>query len=349
MKKIALLLLLCLSWSLFSSCTSSEETSSGTPFNSSITETAPATENDSEENLGIIAMTARIDTSYSFEIFSIDAETGDQQAITNFTFPRIGSNDDEDISYAPPVSSIYSSSAIEWISPDFSKIAATKFYEDNTSHAGWFDENGVFFDVTESLGLPSQSDSSRPMSYVAGGFTADNHFVYYSREYNTSGRDFCYVPLDNLAEEAIKTGNPLELQMPSFYYNSYQYYYTDRIDDTHLLADRCLDNCWGKIQSVIINMEKQNIKGIEDYIPEDSRYNWNGVLSPDATNVAFLSVSKQGQDTPKLYIMPLAGGDPIVVNTELQFSIRQAEQSPPFNLYPNHWEKGISTTLIDWR
>lgn len=349
MKKIALLLALCLSLSLFSSCALSGEIAGGTSSDPSTTETIPTTENDSEETLGIIAMTARIDTSYSFEIFSIDPETGDQQTITNFTFSQISSDDGENISYAPPVAGAISSSAVEWISPDFSKVAATKFYGTDTSHAGWFDSNGVFFDVTEALDLPSQSDSSRPMYYVAAGFTADNHFVYYSREYNTSGHAPYYVPLDNLTVEAIRTGDPLNLKMYFFSRDSYSYFYTDRIDDTHFLADRCLNNCWDKVQSVIINREKKRVKDVKDYIPGDSRYNWNGVLSPDATNVAFLSVPKQGEDSPQLYIIPLAGGEPVVVNTELEFSARPAEQSPPFNLYPNHWEKGTSTTLIDWR
>lgn len=319
-------------------------------------ENGPATETssqssegpeDPEEIAGIIAMTSNIGTSFSFNIFSINPETGERTTLADLAFPSEGADGGRAVIYMPPVNEVNSSNVAEWVSQDFSKIAATKTYTDDTSsHAGWFDANGIFFDVTEALGLQSQSDFADPVYYTAIGFTEDNCFAYYSTTGNVYERTYYIVPLDNLAPEAVQEGNPLADAKPIVRDSTDYYYFTDWLDDTHYLADHCLNSCWHKTQSVIIDAASGSV---EDYIPGDSRYNWNGIVSPDATQIAFFSVPKQGSSSPQLYVANLIDGEPVAIDVEVEFSSKAQERCPSFVLYPSPGLGGTCTVLLDWR
>lgn len=367
MKNRIIALTLCAGMLLLGGCASdtgtndntSEPTAGSTP--SSVETEAPSEEsgepisepenlvevNEPEGITGIIAMTSNIGTSFSFNIFSTNPETGERTTLVNLAFPSEGADEGRAVIYMPPVNEVNSSNVAEWVSQDFSKIAATKTYTDDTdSHAGWFDVDGVFFDVTEALGLQPQSDFADPVHYTAIGFTEDNCFAYYSTTDNVYERTYYIVPLDNLTPEAIQEGNPLSDAKPMMRDSTDYDYFTDWLDDTHYLADHCLNSCWHKTQSVIIDAASGSA---EDYIPGDSRYNWNGVVSPDAAQIAFFSVPKQGNSSPQLYVMNLTDGEPVAVDVEVEFSSKAQERCPSFVLYPSPGLGGTCTVLLDWR
>lgn len=93
------------------------------------------------------------------------------------------------------------------------------------------------------------------------------------------------------------------------------------------------------IDSFIVDTAAQNVT---EYIPGNSRNNWNGILSPDGTKIAFMSAPR-GIYSPAyfpetdIYIIPIEGGDPVKV-TGHSFSLgREA--------YAEHTKTCV---LIDW-
>ena len=100
----------------------------------------PVEANEPEGIAGIIAMTSEISGDCTFSVACIDPNTGEQESLLNVTYT---SNVGKDTYYLPPTMTVYSASASEWVSSDFSKIAATKYMSGTGEyHAGWFDASG---------------------------------------------------------------------------------------------------------------------------------------------------------------------------------------------------------------
>lgn len=198
-------------------------------------------------------------------------------------------------------------------------------------HAGWFDESGTFFNVTEALNMQSKSDLDEPFKYTATGFSNNGYFV-------TGGDSRLSVPVDNVTlEAALQNTDVIYDALPSLHGD---YVLTDWINETSCLVDVEGEEWDERINSVINDVTTEEIT---EYIPGDSRYNWNGVLSPDETQVAFLSTPKEGTAKPTLFIVPLGGGDPISAGTSLEFTYRSSPNSPDYMQYPTY---GDSLTVF---
>ena len=171
----------------------------------------PVEADEPEEVSGIIAMISEISGDYTFSVVCIDPNTGEQESLLNVTY---ASDVGKDTYYLPPTMTVYSASASEWVSSDFSKIAATKYMSGTGEyHAGWFDASGEFYDVTEALGLQAQSDFDDPACYFAGGFTEDC-FVYYANNTSYDGWNDFYVPLTNIALDVVREGDAINAAPP---------------------------------------------------------------------------------------------------------------------------------------
>lgn len=312
-------------------------------------ENGPATETPSqsgegpeepEEIAGIIAMTSDFTSRFSFTVVSINSETGEQQEISSFSIPSVT----DDSQYMTPNDyAYYYASARQWLSADFDKVAATRVALDTGERrAGWFTTNGEFFDVTETLGLSAQSDFDTPVRHYAVGF-ADGYFVY-TAESDSGDAVYYSVPVENITPEAVQKMNALENVAPDMeaVFN-YDYALSDWVDDTHCLVDNRHDSEWNrKTENLLFDVTTGEATS---YVPGDARYSWSGVVSPDGANVAFLSSPKGGTELPSLYVMPLAGGDPVKVEAELGFTKRGGV--PGCVQFPTVGE--VCTTLLDWR
>lgn len=84
-----------------------------------------------------------------------------------------------------------------------------------------------------------------------------------------------------------------------------------------------------------------------EYVPSDVRFSWNGVISPDGAEIAFISSSRSGSVAPDLYITSVTGGDPTKVNTMLSFSEAGRPIAPNWTQYPTSGR--TCTVLLDWR
>lgn len=187
-----------------------------------------------EEVSGIIAMISEISGDCTFSVVCIDPNTGEQESLLNVTY---ASDVGKDTYYLPLTMTVYSALASEWVSSDFSKIAATKYMSGTGEyHAGWFDASGEFFGVTEVLGLQAQSDFDNPACYFAGGFTEDC-FVYYANNTSYDGRNYFYVPLTNITLDVVQEGDAINAAPPTLPADSDSgYNLSDWINETQCLA-----------------------------------------------------------------------------------------------------------------
>lgn len=289
-----------------------------------------------EEVAGIIAMETDFTTLFDFIIFSIDPESGEQRVITSLTFPA----NSEDTLYLLP-SDYYYSSAKQWVSDDFSRVAATLLIvSTGEHHAGWFTADGRFFDVTAALGLESKNDFSSPVHYYALGF-ANDYFVYCMDD-KENDPVYYSVPIDNVTGEAVVATNALYDAMPM---HEYEYMLTDWIDDTRCLIDQGYESYRDrKTDSLVYDCATGEMT---KYVPGDARYSWNGVASPDGTTIAFLSSAREGKNPPSLYTVELGSDSPVQIETVLNNTVASKAGSPSCTQYPTGGE--VCVTLLDWR
>lgn len=199
-------------------------------------------------------------------------------------------------------------------SDDFSKMAITICYTArNETHAGWIDQNGNFFDVTEALGEQA-SDFDDPVHYAAVGFTDDDLFVYNDNLYAYadawSTLNFRYTDSTNPINS--QEGNPLSDYDPII--QASNVYCVSDVNDTRYLVNTPSFNA---CESFIYDL---NTAEITSYIPGKARINWSGVFSPDGGKIAFLSRPKEGSGTPEIFMISPNGGEPEKIICDLVLS-----------------------------
>lgn len=272
-----------------------------------------------------------INNIFVYSIESINPATGESAKIAEFSINRPHNVTSSEFYYLTPIIGLNNRFGYDrrFFSNDFSKMAATKVFNDkNETHAGWIDQSGEFFDVTEALGEQS-SDFGDPVTYGAIGFTEDNLFVYSNNPSPSymywHNDDFRYVsPDSNKSQE----GNPLEGLCQIIDGNNRFYCISDRIDEGTFLVDGYEGDFCG---SMLYNPKSHESS---EYIPGTSRSNWSGVSSPDGSQIAFLSMPKEGNGNPEIFIIPFEGGEPEKLNCDIVFS-NDTDMSP--------------SSILEWR
>lgn len=272
-----------------------------------------------------------ISNIFVYSIESINPATGESAKIAEFSINRPHNVTSSEFYYLTPIIGLNNRFGYDrrFFSNDFSKMVVTKVFNDkNETHAGWIDQSGEFFDVTEALGEQS-SDFGDPVTYGAIGFTEDNLFVYSNNPSPSymywHNDDFRYVsPDSNKSQE----GNPLEGLCQIIDGNNRFYCISDRIDEGTFLVDGYEGDFCG---SMLYNPKSHESS---EYIPGTSRSNWSGVCSPDGSQIAFLSMPKEGNGNPEIFIIPFEGGEPEKLNCDIVFS-NDTDMSP--------------SSILEWR
>ena len=334
-----------------SSSSASEPTPTPTPEPTPTPAPTPPPTPEPVAPSGIIAAIADWNNSMTYTVVGIDPTTGEQETLAFFDAYALT---DSEAGYTfdfkkPSPSGVWTvcyASYRDMFSSDYSKIATQKVFAGNReSHAGWIDEDGNFFDVTEALGLQSQSDFDDPKQYAPVGFTEDGLFVYIDRSEIPSGPLFYSVPVDDVRPENIQ-----EMPWESRYLHKdpdiwgwmkEDYPPTDWIDETHFLADCEMVKDFATLTvSVIVDTETEEAV---EYVPGSSRHSWSGVMSPDGTQIAFMSAPINGDEPSDLFVTSIDGGDPVRVPNSLPASAND-------DGFPQTEVGGLGTcvTLIDW-
>lgn len=277
----------------------------------------------------------------TFTVHCMDPDTKEESIFSEFTYSVL--ENAEGYRYQEGAEGLLSLFLFQGgryrFSDDFDKMALDKrFPGSGETHAGWLDDNGNYFDVTEALGLQSKSDFDDPAKYVSAGFM-NGYFAYFQPTSKDGLRgEYYYVPVDNVTPAAVqkgdipdRNGNPIVGEFISGRFGPRDI--TSWIDDTHYIANEDVGSITRVVNSFIYDTENQNRTY---YVPGNSRMSWNGVVSPDGTQIAFLSTptSNTTHRPADLYIIPINGGDPVKVEN-----------------YPFEFGEYLSgpCQLIDWR
>lgn len=259
--------------------------------------------------------------SGKYDIRSLDLNTGE---ITDYASFNV--SDEGQVLY------LTSRCGNNWrwtFSKDFDKMAVTAIYPNGERHAGWIDRNGDFTDVTKALGLVPEGDFSDPALYEAEGFSEDGKFVYYDKhDIFEKGDSRRSIDPDNLDPNNIQACEA----------NIYSGI-TDLIDEAHCIVDS-YNSSHGTLKSVI---KDTTTNEITEYIPETSSLlTWGGVLSPNGTQIAFLSRAIQSRQVISLYVVPKDGGEPVKQDVPDIFTLTDE------GAYIGG-AKGDFTTIVDWQ
>lgn len=283
---------------------------------------------------GIIVLTVETlgyGEAYEFTVKSIEPRNGEQEIISHF---RLRAADgQENTGYAVYPGLCRYASYRDMLSEDFSKLACAQIYPGGKAHAGWINEKGEFFDVTETLGLHLPR-------YFPVGFAEDGSFVYCD---DSQPAHYYHVPVDNVTPEAVKKGSPYRIDTfkDSEYSMRFGRRLTSWIDERRYLCDVeiCGRNKEDALDSRIVDITKTRYSVIP-YIPDNSGKNWSGTIDPDGKNIAFLSY--RPDDGYALYVRDLSGGESTKVDADALFGSGEIK-SQIENI------EGICITLIGWR
>lgn len=305
--------------------------------NSANMENSGITDNPSDETVesepatalsGLILMTTTDSNLRDPKIYSVNVETGESELIAEFNFTPKTLQDT--VLYF--LAEGFRCGHQDCFADNYSKVAVSMTDSQSGQNcAGWIDAEGNFFNVSEALGQLNRGDFDDVVKYYAVGFF-DNEFFIYRQIAGTGASaksSYHYIPLDNLDPSAIQDGLPF----PGCESGFPKVTISDCIGGSRFLINT------SDGMSQIFDMatgEKTS------YVPGTSRFSWHGVLSPDGSQVTFMSQPKNGTEID-IYVMPLAGGDPVKVPTDgFKLSYQQACESG--RGYDNQ-----VTMLVDWR
>lgn len=256
----------------------------------------------SKEPHGIIALIGNYggwdNSKEIFNIISINPDSGEINTVSTFSVPLYAfeSNGEPQNYFLTDVNSIFGNYR-DMFSLNFDKLALTLNAKSGEMHAGWMDVSGNFIDVTEAL-LPSNQGDFRELPRQTAIRFDDECLVY------NDGTSYLKVSTD-LSPNTIES-----YDIPNIVQRigTHNVKITDWIDETN-----CLVTYYSGSQAYCEKCNTET-KQLSSFIPETSRCNWSGVVSPDGATVAFLSMSSSTSGDAEIFTIPLAGGDPIKVN-----------------------------------
>lgn len=296
---------------------------------------------DNDEVSGLIIMTATAPLNAgNCEVISFNPESGETVVLSNFSFKN-----NSNVSY---LWSDSSSGGYYQFDDSYTRMATRKFLSAaGDEHAGWLTTDGEFFDVTEAIGGARQSDFADPVHYSSMGFTDNGLFVFQVTDHNDrSVIEYYSVPVSNVSADTVQECRTISYS--GFAIESYHEYHSffwpigtpsSWIDSTYCVLTPKRSLPGNPVTSVIFNTADMTST---DYIPGDSRNNWNGQISPDGTQIAFVSAPRSGNESPDIFIVTVSGGEPVRV-AEHDFVMTGVNNSFGASTYES------CTMLVDWR
>ncbi len=239
----------------------------------------------------------------TFNVISINPNSGEVNTISAFSVPlhAFESNGESQNYFLTDVNSMFGNYR-DMFSANFDKLALTLNATSGEMHAGWMDAGGNFIDATQALLPDSQSDFHELPRQAAIRF--DGEYLVYDDGNDGDNTSYLKVSPDLSPDTIERYAIPNIIRRV----DAHDVGITDWIDETN-----CLVSYYSLSQAYCEKCNTET-KQLSSFIPETSRCNWSGVISPDGATVAFLSMSSSTSGDAEIFTVPLAGGDPIKVN-----------------------------------
>lgn len=268
---------------------------------------------------------AAVPSDNTLELGTIDTETGEYSKITWFKFSDNMINDSVSISLSDKTLCLFLIRAkyygVSIFSDDLEKIACTLQFPSGETHAGWLNlsktegKNISYVDVTEKLGEQSGSSfSETTVNYYGIGFSEDGNFIYSDSSiyYPKDDASYFSAPMENLNKDYV---TQVSLQSPEVLASGSGIDWENLssfVDDRTIVLTEETGRSLKKYNVVFYNTDTGEKSSI---IPEvEERNNYCGVVSPDKTKLAFISMV--GAES-RLFVTTLDGGEPLELTTSV--------------------------------
>lgn len=269
-------------------------------------------------------------TTFTVKLDCIDPDTGKVSNLRTFSSEDTGS-----CSVGLNALGTNVTQSLMHFNSDLTQMTATLTLEDGSVHVGWIDESGRFTDVSARItadagDFGALTKHSNPC-FGPGGY-------FYFRDVTNANVQDKRVPLNSLTASAVETLNDRArtsylVPRPDGTTDEHSYYYYDENMEypTHngifydwISPFECVGvNDYGQLYRYTLSGKTSPSYYTEKtlLVPDiKGRRNRDPVVSPDGTEVAFLSALTTGTDSsPYLYIVPSEGGDPVKVATDYVF------------------------------
>ena len=300
---------------------------------------------------GIIAITDLAESKPTYihiQITAIDPVSGDITAIRNFEKSDINNKFD---------SVLHSGRALsdqQLFDENYSKLAVDTLRDrEGNQHVGWLDTNGEYTDVTELVDDYDGGDFGGIHAQKNGRFGRDGYFYYLDTD-----KGACRVPINHLSPENVEKVEIINLKEeddetniikrydPIFYiepngsiwlpHSQSAVYFSDAsmtkyVGENNILYWIDNEKCLGSDNGQLLiknaydgtpqsSLDWSSPDGGEKFIPEvEDRRNCFPVVSPQKDEAAFLSYFRGTFSDAELFVIPIVGGEPRLVDTEYVF------------------------------
>lgn len=292
---------------------------------------------------GIIVLTSSFGPGFTTNLDIIDPDTGVVQHLR--TFSGNGAHRCSPGQNGLGTAHVSKPQLLAHFNSDLTQMTASLTLDDGSIHVGWINESGVFTDISQMV-TADTSDFAALTKHSNPCFGPDNYF--YFRDSTNSAIQIKRVPINNLTVAAVETlvdnddwpgiaicplpnGKIENSGSYTWYYFDAEMaypargsYFNDWISSSECVGVESISNT----TETIYRYSLSGNKSIFDWVNERTellprikgRTNWNPIVSPDTSKVAFLSKLTTGTDTtPYLYIVPSDGGEPVKVPTDYTF------------------------------
>lgn len=269
----------------------------------------------------------------------LDPETGATRVVRSFPVEKY------DTSYKTTSPMEYYNGYYNGFDKNFERLALEFVMPDKSQHVGWLDTKGNLTDVTQKITVPG-GDWSGTVSQSWPYFDPDGYFGFMDKDGEHR------VPVDDLRPEAVEDVAERTRQNPDggvdvgnfgawkkYYANEKMVYGIQPKGDDELIRTKQMDWINDTDYVYVSERNEENLnhqytlrrvnKGKEPiYLTPFIRDRWsyNPVVSPDGTQIVFLSSLRSSDDKKGyVFIVSATGGTPTRLKTDLSFFCREIE------------------------
>lgn len=304
-----------------------------------------------------------------YKTFNYPTQTSDGKDIINFSLSRVLANPNVSDSRVYFTRPFYAKKGFD---KALKNIAVTfKLKDSDSERVGILNDNGELTDISAIIEGDENSFTSKRFRHIYP-YIENEYFYFTSTDTTYYNSKLFRIPLNNLTSGAVeeinlkdnRLGNSdfrkiyLDENNEYFFVNEDRYgkIYLHRTDETfgydghtydialylgdgqYLSSGFSLYNAFKEPATGDPENYGKNAEFVKNVIPQNERRNYSPILSPDKSQIMFLSTSRASNQTePTLYKVPKDGGNPEAIVQKFE------------PLAPSDSDlKGNDTVFLDW-